>query len=200
VNGTAAADFVAAAAPGASDVVVVGESAGAIAAPLYAGLVADRLPDARITVLADGSGSYPDVPRINEIVAGWGFGTGPPWLATAAAQVSIPGLFIESARHAPEVVFARHDFAYDEVQQRWYPIAGVPATDLLSLIDANETLIEGAGVNLLSYIAAGSEHTTLSDGTFYTEEVDGRPFVDWVARLVRGEPVDDVHCTDCAGG
>ena len=50
VNGTAALDFVAATAPGASEVVVVGESAGSIAAPLYAGLVSDRLPDARITV------------------------------------------------------------------------------------------------------------------------------------------------------
>ena len=59
VNGTAALDYVAATAPGATEVVVVGESAGSIAAPLYAGLVSDRLPDARITVLADGSGSTP---------------------------------------------------------------------------------------------------------------------------------------------
>ena len=85
VNGTAALDFVAATAPGASEVVVVGESAGSIAAPLYAGLVSDRLPDARITVLAD------------------------------------------------------------------------------------------------------------------TEEVDGKPFRG-VTRLVEGEQVEDVHCTDCAGG
>ena len=204
VNGTAALDFVAATAPGASEVVVVGESAGSIAAPLYAGLVSDRLPDARITVLADGSGSYPDVPRINEIIAAWGFSTIiPPWLASASStpeQWSLPGLFIQSGRHEPEIVFARHDYAYDEQQQRWYPIAGIPATDLLSLIDANETQIEAAGVNLVSYIAPGDEHTTLSDGTFYTEEVNGQPLVDWVTRLVEGQPVDDVRCTDCTDG
>ena len=204
VNGTAALDFVAATAPGASDVVVVGESAGSIAAPLYAGLVSDRLPDARITVLADGSGSYPDVPRINEIVASWGFNTIiPPWLASAgptSEQWSLPGLFIHSGQHDPEIVFARHDYAYDEQQQRWYPLAGIPATDLLSLIDANETQIEAAGVNLHSYIAPGDEHTTLSDGTLYTEEVNGHPLVDWITRLVAGERVDDVHCTDCTAG
>ena len=55
-------------------------------------------------------------------------------------------------------------------------------------------------MNLLSYIAPGDEHTTLSDGTFYTEEVNGQPLVDWVTRLVEGEPVDDVHCTDCTDG
>jgi hypothetical protein len=52
-------------------------------------------------------------------------------------------------------------------------------------------------VDLLSYIAPGGEHTTLSDGTFYTEAVDGTRLVDWVTRLVAGEPVEDVHCTDC---
>ena len=201
VNGTAALDYVAANAPGASEVVVVGESAGSIAAPLYAGLVSDRLPDARITVLADGSGSYPDVPRISEIMAAWGFGTNvPPWLASASSAAerwSFPRLFIQSGQHDPEIVFARHDYAYDETQLRTSAIAGIPANDLLSQIDANETLIEAAGVKLLSYVAPGNEHTALSDGTFYTEEVNGQPLVDWVTRLVDGEPVEDVHCTDC---
>ena len=71
-NGTAALDYVAATFPDATDVVVLGESAGSIAAPLYAGLVADRLPDAHITVVADGSGSYPDDPVLNENVRGLG--------------------------------------------------------------------------------------------------------------------------------
>ena len=199
-NGTAALDYAAANAPGASEVVVVGESAGSIAAPLYAGLVSDRLPDARITVLADGSGSYPDVPRIGDIMAAWGFGTNvPPWIASAssgAERWSFPRLFIQSGQHDPEIVFARHDFAYDETQ-RASAMAGIPANDLLSQIDANETLIEAAGVKLLSYVAPGNEHTTLTDGPFYTEEVNGLPLVDWVTRLVDGEPVEDVHCTDC---
>ena len=201
VNGTAALDYVAASAPDATDVVVVGESAGSIAAPLYAGLVSDRLSDAQITVLADGSGSYPDVARIHEIIAAWGFGTSvPPWLASGnstAEQWSFPSLFIQSGQHDPEIVFARHDYAYDETQQRTSTMAGIPATDLLSQIDANETQIEAAGVNLLSYVAPGNEHTALSDGTFYTEEVNGQSLVDWVTKLVDGETVKDVHCTDC---
>jgi hypothetical protein len=52
-------------------------------------------------------------------------------------------------------VFARHDHAYDEVQELWYPVIGFPAEDLLSLIDANEIQMERAGVNLLSYTAPG---------------------------------------------
>ena len=198
VNASAALDHLATTSRRATDVVVVGESAGAIAAPLYAGLVADRLPDARVTVLADGSGSFPGGRRVNDIVAAWGLGGAVrPW--PDADSWSIPGLFVESARHDPDIVFARHDYAYDEKQQSWYPIAGLPARDLLSRIDANETRIEAAGVDLASYIAPGDEHTALSDGTFYTEEVDGTRLVDWVSRLIEGEPVDDVHCVDCTG-
>jgi hypothetical protein len=81
-----------------------------------------------------------------------------------------------------------------------YPLAGIPAEDLLSLIDRNETQIERAGVNLLSYIAPGDEHTVFTEGTFYTEEVNGQPLVDWVTRLIEGEPVDDVHCKECTAG
>jgi hypothetical protein len=64
VNGTAALDHLAATFPSATDVEVMGESAGSMASPLYAGLVSDHLPNARIAVLADGSGAYPEVPDI----------------------------------------------------------------------------------------------------------------------------------------
>jgi hypothetical protein len=167
VNATAALDHLAATFPDATNVAVIGESAGSVAAHLYAGLMSDRLPEARITVLADGSGSYPDVPRFNDIIAAWGTGNAlPGWAKStgrSAKRWSLPGFFIQSARHNPKIVFARHDHAYDEVQEAWYPLIGIPAKDLLSLIDANETQIERADVNLLSYTAPGSEHSVLSD-------------------------------------
>jgi Pectinacetylesterase len=205
VNGTAALDHLAATFPGATDVVVMGESAGSVASPLYAGLVSDRLPDAKITVLANGSGSYPDLPDINgRLAAAWGTGNAiPAWPENAgltAEQWSFPGLFVQSGRHDPEIVFARHDHAYDERQEPWFSRLGIPAGDLLSRIDANETQIEGAGVNLLSYIAPGDEHVVLSDGLFYTETVNGVLFVDWVTQLVNHQPGADVHCQECRVG
>jgi Pectinacetylesterase len=103
VNGTAALDHLAAAFPDATDVAVMGESAGSIAAPLYAGLVSDRLPKALITVLADGSGSYPDVPRFNNMIGAWGAGNAlPDWANSggrSAKRWSFPGFFIQSGRH-----------------------------------------------------------------------------------------------------
>jgi hypothetical protein len=199
VNGTAALDYVADSFPDATDVVVVGESAGSVAAPLYGGLVADRLPDAAVTVLADGSGSYPDDPAINDLLSGWGAGgVVPDWFDPA--DLSPPGLFVQSGRHDPDIVFARHDYAYDENQTSWYPYLGLPTGDLRERIDGNEGRIEGAGVDLRSYIAPGTEHTVLGDAELYTEEVDGQRLVDWVTRLIGDEPVDDVHCAECGPG
>jgi hypothetical protein len=204
VNGTAALDRLAATFPGATDVVVIGESAGSVAAPLYAGLISDRLPGARITALAEGSGSYPDVARVNEIIAAWGAGNArPSWRANAgptAKRWSFPGLFIRSGRHDPDIVFARHDYAYDDEQASWYPRLGIPTRDLLSRIDANETQIEDAGVSLLSYTSPGHDHVVLSDGPFYTETVNGVRLVDWVDRLIERRPVDDVRCQNCRTG
>jgi Pectinacetylesterase len=191
VNGSAALRRLAASFPGATEVVVIGESAGSVAAPFYAGLASDRLPDARITALAHGSGTYPDAPAVNRLLSeAWGFSKGK----------SFPGLFIDGGRHDPRIVFARIDHAYDETQAQWYPNLGIPAGDLPSRIDANEARIEEAGINLLSYVAPGHEHVILTDNLFYTREANGERLVDWVAGLIQGKAVEDVHCRSCRDG
>jgi hypothetical protein len=131
VNGTAALDYVTKTFPDATDIVVAGESAGSVAAPIYGGLASDRFPDAKVTVVADGSGSYPDLADLNARMAdAWGLDdairalTGNAGITTE--QWSIPGLFTLSGRHHPDVVFARHDYAYDGQQARWYPLLDIP--------------------------------------------------------------------------
>jgi hypothetical protein len=94
-------------------------------------------------------------------------------------------------------VFARYDHAYDEDQASHLELVGEPVKDLLALIDANEEQIEDAAVNLLSYTAPGKDHVIFDNESLYAETVNGIALVDWVARVVEGEPVDDVHCTDC---
>lgn len=199
-NGTAALDYLEAAYLSATDVVVAGGSAGSVAAPLYGGLVADRLPEARVTVLADGSGTYPDLPELNASFAeAWDTGDAIGALTGSADESwSIPGLFTLTGRHHPDVMLARHDYAYDGQQARWYPLLDLPTGDLLARTEANERRIEADGVELLSYTAPGDGHVVLDKAEFYTETVDGHAFVDWVADLIAGEPVEDVRCTECA--
>lgn len=205
VNGTAALDYLTATFPDATDVVVIGVSAGSVAAPLYAGLVSDRLPDANITAVADSSGAYPDLPELNaRLTAAWDTADAiPPWPENAgltAEQWSVARLFIQSGRHDPDITFARYDHAYDERQASDPVLAGVSVDDLLALVDANEAQIEDAGVNLHSFTAPGDDHVVFDNESFYSETVNGVALVDWVTKLLEGEPVDDVHCTDCMAG
>jgi hypothetical protein len=69
---------------------------------------------------------------------------------------------------------------------------------LLDLIDTNEARIEAAGVEQFSFTAPGDGHTVVRKDDFYTVELDGVRLVEWVTSVVNGEPVEDVHCSDCA--
>lgn len=202
VNGTTALATMAEMFPDATQVVVAGESAGSIPSPLYAGLAHDLLPAARLTVLADGSGAYPDVPAVNTLIgAQWGtMNAVPAWPENeglTAEDWSLPGLFVQAGKHAPEITFGRHDYAFDETQTSFTALAGLSADALDQLIDLNEEQIEASGIELYSFISPGDQHTVLHTDRFYTETLNGVMLVDWVWSLISGEPIADEHCTDC---
>ena len=202
INASTALKALAAEFPDTAQLVVTGESAGSVPTPLYAGLAHDLLPESAITVLADGSGAYPADPAVNARVGElWGTEAAiPPWPENAgltAADWGAPELFVQAAKHDPQIIFGRHDYANDFVQKIFSDLLGFPADDLVSTIDGNETQIEAAGVDLRSYIAPGQGHTVLSTPAFYTETVEGVPLVDWVSDLIRRQPDPDVHCSQC---
>ncbi len=201
VNGTAALDYLAEHYPDATQVVVVGNTGGSVAAPVYGGLIADLLPDAQVTVFGAGSGHWPDDPGLNtEILGLWGvYDTMPDWEVNDGLTESdwgIPRFWIQAGLHDPDIVMARFDFAFDPNGARVLESLGVAASTL-EVIDANEAAIEAAGVVQHSYLAPGDGHRILELDEFYELEVDGVRLVDWVEALVAGDPLDDVHCVDC---
>jgi Pectinacetylesterase len=205
VNGTAALGYLAQHYPDAAQVVVVGKSTGSIAAPVYGGLAADLLPDAQVTVFGAQSGHVPDNPDLNAEFFGelWGaYDNMPDWEVNdglTARDWGAPRFWVQAGLHDPEIVLARYDYAYDTSAAEGAETLGLEPSSLLAAIDANEAAIEDAGVVLHSYTAPGHGHGILEWPRFYEMEVDGEMLVDWVARLVEGEPLDDVHCEKCRG-
>jgi Pectinacetylesterase len=202
VNGTAALDFLADHHPDATDVVVVGKSVGSVAAPIYGGLIADRLPAAHVTVLGAQSGHVPDDPDLNATIAErWGtYANMPDWYVNAgltARDWGAPRFWIQAGRHAPQLVLARFDYAYDREAAQGAESLGLDPSQLLAVIDANEAAIEAAGVDLHSYTAPGDSHGIVDVDSFYTLKVNGVAFVDWVAALIARRPLADVHCDHC---
>jgi hypothetical protein len=206
VNGTAALDYLAKHYRDAAQVVVVGKTGGSIAAPVYGGLVADLLPDAQVTVFGAQSGAFPDIPDFNAEILGelWGaFANMPDWEVNeglTARDWGIPRFWIQAGLHDPDLVMARFDYAFDPNAARTVEWMGGDASNLLALIDANEAAIEAAGVDMHSYTAPGRKHGILDIDRFYKVKVRGRKLAHWVSRLIRGSPVEDVHCRRCRAG
>jgi hypothetical protein len=195
-NASAALDYLQANFAAATRVVVLGESAGAVAAPVYGGLAASRFPQAVITTIADSAGAYPDLPELNtQLSNAWNVQT----LITAltgdardTANFSLPGLTVLSGLHHPTVVFSRHDYSSDPDQANWLERIGQSSTDVASRIAANESAIESAGVDVISYTAPGEYHTVFTDDRFYDEAVDGITLVQWTKQLIGAELTGDV--------
>jgi hypothetical protein len=93
---------------------------------------------------------------------------------------------------------ARFDYAFDPNAAKAVEEMGGDSSNLAALIDANEAKIEAAGVIQHSYTAPGEEHGIFEFERFYEIEVNGVRLVDWVESLLAGEPLDDVHCEECA--
>jgi Pectinacetylesterase len=113
VNGTAALSYLAEHYPDAAQVVVVGKSVGSVAAPVYGGLVADKLPNARVTVFGAQSGHIPDDPDLNAKFLGelWGAYTNmPDWEVNEGLtdrEWGPPRFWIQAGLHNPKIVLAR---------------------------------------------------------------------------------------------
>jgi hypothetical protein len=206
VNGTAALNYLSENYPEAARVVVVGKTAGSVAAPVYGGLVADLLPDAQVTVFGGQSGHIPDDPAFNAEILGelWGaYANMPDWEVNAgltARDWGPPRFWVQAGLHDPEIVLARFDYAYDSSAAEGAESMGRDPSKLLAVIDANEAAIEKAGAVLHSYTAPGDGHGIFEWPTFYELEVNGEKLVDWVSRLIEGKSVDDVHCQKCRVG
>jgi hypothetical protein len=205
VNGNAALSYLAERYPDATQVVVVGKSAGSIAAPVYGGLAADLLPATHVIVWGGQAGALPDDPDLTaELGELWGvYDNMPDWEVNQGltARDWRPRRFwIQAGLHDPDIVLSRFDYAYDAEVAEDAPSLGLDPSELLAVIDANEAAIEASGVVLHSYTAAGNGHGLFEWPAFYEVEVDGEKLVDWVSRLIDGEPVDDVHCRRCRIG
>jgi len=205
-NGSAALSHLAETYPNAAQVVVVGKSVGSIAAPVYGGLAADRLPDARVTVFGAQSGHVPDDPELNTSILSdlWGVDrTMPDWEVNRGLTARDWGprqFWIRAGLHDSDIVLARFDYAYDREAASGAEAIGQDPNKLLDVIDENEEAIEATGVLLHSYTAPGDGHGILEFADFYALEVNGVRLVDWVAALAAGAPLDDVHCTECQAG
>lgn len=201
VNARAALDWTFANVLAPDTIVVTGSSAGAIPSPVFASLLADQYPGARVVQLGDAAGGYRSGESAPAILDAWGvtevLSTVPGFESLDARSFSYARLYILAAQRHPDVQFARYDTAEDEVQRQFLALAGEQVPSLMPLLEANREEIRSAVPNVRDFVAPGSVHTILSRAEFYTLETGTTLFRDWMEALVRGDPVSSVTCDPC---
>lgn len=182
--------------PGVTKVFVGGGSAGAIASPYYAGVLADHFPQAQVIQYGGGAGGY-RAEAVSGLLEIWGaFNQIPDWpeLATLDKSTATTEDFyrITAARH-PKMRMSQFNNVDDSVQQQFLALMGVgdPARGLMH---ANLADLAGAIPGFHSYSAPGTDHTLLRYDRLYTTEVGGVRAVDWVRDLAEGVEVATVSC------
>jgi hypothetical protein len=192
-NAMAALGWAFAELPAVRQAMVLGESAGGVASPHYAAVVAERYPRARVAQLADGSGGLVSG-ALGDLVETWGAGEAlrahPAYRARGA--IDFTDLYAVAAIRAPRVSFAQLDHDGDPVQSFFVGLAGRGGVAQRALLDEGRRLVRAEVPGLRSYTAQGQAHTTLSTPAFYTARTRGTRLRDWVAALADGAPASDV--------
>jgi hypothetical protein len=186
--------------PTAKSVLVTGSSAGAVAAPFYAGSIARRYANARVSVLGDSAGAYraaglPAIFRsrgIEDIM--------PDWLRTLGDRpLNIETFYKVNAAAFPNVRQAQYNAAGDVVQGIFLRMLG-EQIEVEPALRANMIELRRDIPQFRSYIAPGTSHAVLGHQIFYDLAVEGIPLSQWVADFVAGKPVADVDCARDAAG
>lgn len=183
------------------EIFVTGSSAGAIPSPLYAAILADHYPDARIAQLGDGAGGYRGMAQTRANRDVWGMfnylNSEPGFASEREEDFTYERLYMAAARAYPEILFTEYDAAEDRVQKRFLAYSSITNESLLPGLEANHADIRDAAPNFRAYIAGGDSHTVLLRPEFYTYAAEDVPIRDWVADLALFKPVNDVKCIDC---
>jgi len=205
--------------PSPETVVIGGHTSGSYGTPLYASIVADHYPDAAIRHLGDGNGALHIGERLRPLVDAWNtagvLAEYPGFDHLRREGLTFDDITVAAARRHPEIVFTQMITAHDNVFTGLLEYLGIEES-VLEVVEAGHRYVKEQVPNYRTYVADGNRHV-ISLGyfdavapsgnrnrglpniydRFYSYQVEGRRYRDWVADMVAGEPIEDVRCRDC---
>lgn len=200
-------------------IVVGGYTSGSFGTPLYVSLMADHYPDAAVRHIGDGNGALFIGENMQPLPEAWnavevlnrheGFEDIDP------EGFSFEDITIAAARRHPDIIFNQVITAHDMVFSEMIEYLGADEP-ILNYVEAGQRYIKDQVPNYRTFLAGGEKHIVglgyfdaiAQRGNrnrgrpdvydrFYSYQVDGRRYRDWIADMVEGRPIEDVRCTDC---
>ena len=182
---------------------VSGYSAGSLGSIMGAPHIHELYPDVPLYQLGD---AWPGVSALTEgtlrdVSQNWNPAESQadwiPALQVPWTELTTADTYIAVANYYPDHRWSQYNTAHDAIDTAAYAAEGGTAADWSELMLASMQEIQDGAPNFHSYIAPGTIHGITNDDIFYTREVEGIRFVDWVEAMVNDEAWDDVMCTDC---
>jgi Pectinacetylesterase len=177
--------------PNPQSVFVTGCSAGSVGSAFHVPAVLARWPRAKVTQLGDSLAFVFHRP-IN--VSGWGaHDRFPGFFRIGDRRFTMTEYLRALAKRYPTRTFARFNYASDDVQERFYEAVGGKPVGFEPRLRRAETQLKRLR-NYRSYLACGADHCVTPRESFFTLNVGGVRFRDWVQRLAAGQ---NVGCPTC---
>jgi hypothetical protein len=200
-------------------VVVVGATSGSYGTPFYTSLIADHYTDAAVRHVGDGNGALFIGENLRPLHEAWNtievLGRHEGFRDMDPETFSFEDVTIAAARRHPEITFTQIVTAHDMVFSEMIEYLGADEP-ILTYVDAGQRYVKDQVDNYRTFLAGGEKHL-ISLGyfdsipqrgnrnrglpaiydRFYSYQVDGRRYRDWIADLVAGRPLEDVRCSDC---
>jgi len=180
---------------------VSGCSAGSYGSVMGAAHIHELYPDAPLYQLGDSGAGVTTGDFVQKGYPNWNIADSmPDWIPPPDGSwdevSSLADLYIGLADYYPDDRWSQYNTAHDEIQGLFYTAMG-GSGDWGELMLASIQEIQDSAANFHAYIAPGEIHCTTGSDIFYTREVNGVRFHDWVDSMVNDEAWDDVICTDC---
>jgi Pectinacetylesterase len=198
-NTHAALDWLKARLAAPLEVLVSGESAGAIAAAFWASEIGDRFPSAELVAIGDAAGGYRTT-KVNALLEQWGALDALPDTPAYRdkSKIYFETFYVAAAEKHPKARLAQVNFADDAVQRRFMDLLGAPVDQLTKGLtcNLNEVRLDAPGFH--SFIYPGTQHVLLRTPAVWTTSCAGAKVIDWVRRVIAGEPVETTWCENVA--
>ena len=120
-----------------------------------------------------------------------------PALQVPWTELTMAKIYIALANYYSNDCWSQYNTAHDVDQLFYYAAMGGTAADWGDLMLGSIQEIQDNAPNFHSYTSPGAIHGITNRDIFYTREVEGVKFHDWVDAMVNDEAWDDVMCTDC---
>lgn len=202
INGMSALNWIYDNHPDPDFIFISGCSAGAYGSRMYTPHLIEHYNNTPVVMLPDSGAGVIEKDWYLEVFPIWeAYDNRPMWIPgigdKSLEELGMTELMIASGNYYSDYIIAEYNTYNDNGQKVYLLAQGGDVANYSTLLDEYIMEVANNTSNYRYYVPSGTEHCIMCKDNFYTTEVDGVKFRDWVKSLAAGDDVPSIHCVDC---